>query len=57
MKQGIVDLFHRHGVAHLQVGKLYPYLRDRDAATVKLVQDLKHSVDPKRRMNPGALGL
>ncbi len=57
MKQGIVDLFHRHGAAHLQVGKLYPYLRDRHPATVGLVRDLKRSVDPRRRMNPGALGL
>ena len=57
MKQGIVDLFHRHGAAHLQVGKLYPYLRDRDAATVKLVRAVKHGLDPGRRMNPGALGL
>jgi hypothetical protein len=57
MKQGIVDLFHRHGAAHLQVGKLYPYLRGRDAATVGLVRDVKRSVDPRRRMNPGALGL
>jgi FAD/FMN-containing dehydrogenase len=57
MKRGIVDLFHRHGAAHLQVGKLYPYLRDRDAATVDLLRAVKNSVDPGRRMNPGALGL
>jgi FAD/FMN-containing dehydrogenase len=57
MKAGIVDLFHRHGAAHLQVGKLYPYLRGREAPTVKLVQDVKRSLDPRRRMNPGSLGL
>jgi FAD/FMN-containing dehydrogenase len=57
MKQGIVDLFHRHGAAHLQVGKLYPYLRDRDRATVELVRAVKSHLDPRGRMNPGSLGL
>ena len=57
MKQGIVDLFHRHGAAHFQVGKFYPYLRDRGAPTVQLVRDLKRALDPRNRLNPGALGL
>jgi FAD/FMN-containing dehydrogenase len=57
MKQGIADLFQRHGAAHLQIGKFYPYMRGRDPATAALLRDLKRLVDPQRRLNPGALGL
>lgn len=57
MKRGIADLFHKHGAAHMQIGKFYPYLRGRDPQTAKLVRDLKALMDPKRRLNPGALGL
>jgi FAD/FMN-containing dehydrogenase len=57
MKQAIIELMHRHGAAHFQIGKLYPYLVDRNAAAEKLLRAIKGSVDPDRRMNPGALGL
>jgi len=57
IKQAIIDLFHAHGAVHFQVGKAYPYLRDRDAALVRVLQGIKASVDPDRRLNPGALGL
>ncbi|MCC5867445.1 MAG: FAD-binding oxidoreductase [Gammaproteobacteria bacterium] len=57
MKQEIIDLMHQHGAAHFQIGKLYPYLADRNAAAVKLLRDIKAAVDPKQGMNPGALGL
>ena len=57
MKHGIADIFQRHGAAHLQIGKFYPYMRGRDPQTAKFIRDLKQLVDPKRRMNPGALGL
>jgi FAD/FMN-containing dehydrogenase len=57
MKHGIADIFHRHGAAHLQIGKFYPYLRGREPHTAKLIRDLKQLVDPQRRLNPGALGL
>ncbi len=57
MKHGIADLFHKHGAAHLQIGKFYPYLRGRDPSTAKLIRELKQLVDPKGRLNPGALGL
>lgn len=57
MKRSIIDLMHRHGGAHLQIGKVYPYLADRETEAEKLLRDLKQSVDPQRRMNPGALGL
>ena len=57
MKHGIADLFQRHGAAHLQIGKFYPYMRDRDPATAGLVRDLKRLLDPQHRLNPGSLGL
>lgn len=57
MKHGIADIFQRHGAAHLQIGKFYPYMRGRDPHTAKLLRDLKALVDPKRRLNPGSLGL
>lgn len=57
IKQGIAALFRRHGAAHLQIGKFYPFLASRDPANAALLRDLKRLVDPERRMNPGALGL
>jgi FAD/FMN-containing dehydrogenase len=57
MKHGIADLFQRHGAAHLQIGKFYPYMRGRDPSTAKLIRDIKQLVDPRGRLNPGALGL
>ena len=57
MKHGIADIFQRHGAAHLQIGKFYPYLRGRDPQTAKLIRDIKQLVDPQRRLNPGSLGL
>jgi FAD/FMN-containing dehydrogenase len=57
MKRGIADLFQRHGAAHLQIGKFYPYMRGRDPATADLIRQLKQVVDPQHRLNPGSLGL
>jgi FAD/FMN-containing dehydrogenase len=57
MKHGIADLFQKHGAAHLQIGKFYPYMRGRDPQTAKLLRELKALLDPQRRLNPGSLGL
>lgn len=57
MKHGIADIFQNHGAAHLQIGKFYPYMRGRDPQTAKLIRELKATIDPQRRLNPGALGL
>jgi len=57
MKHGIADIFQRHGATHLQIGKFYPYMRGRDPQTAKLIRDIKSLVDPRRRLNPGSLGL
>lgn len=57
MKHGIADIFLEHGAAHFQIGKFYPFLRGREPSNAKLVRELKQLLDPKRRFNPGALGL
>jgi D-lactate dehydrogenase (cytochrome) len=57
MKARIVDLLHDHGAAHFQIGKVYPYLRGRNAASISLLRALKAELDPRGILNPGALGL
>jgi FAD/FMN-containing dehydrogenase len=48
---------HQHGSSHLQIGKNYPYAKDRNPASWALLQALKAALDPKGILNPGALGL
>ncbi len=57
IKEKIIDVFHEHGAIHLQIGKLYPLLRNRNAPSVALLRAIKAQVDPQNLMNPGALGL
>ena len=57
MKKAIIDLFHRHGATHMQCGKVYPLLRNRNPAAVSLLKSVKSELDPHNLMNPGALGL
>jgi FAD/FMN-containing dehydrogenase len=56
LRSGLIDLFAQLGCAHLQIGKAYPYLENRQPAARQLLQDIKRAVDPLRVMNPGALG-
>lgn len=53
----IVALMQRHGGAHLQIGRAYPYLQSRSSAFLGLIRQLKSAVDPDGIINPGALGL
>ena len=57
IRADLIELFHRYGAGHLQVGKQYPYLRDRDPASISLLRAIKAELDPKGLLNPGALGL
>jgi FAD/FMN-containing dehydrogenase len=50
-------IFRRHGCAHVQIGRAYPWAETRDVATMDLMIALKNHVDPDRVMNPGSLGL
>lgn len=57
MKKRIGELCMKNGASHMQIGKDYPYLATRKPAVRELVRQLKHLLDPKGLMNPGALGL
>lgn len=57
MRIELIELMQRHGGAHLQIGRAYPYLQHRSAAFVALLKELKRAVDPDGIINPGALGL
>jgi D-lactate dehydrogenase (cytochrome) len=48
---------YAHGAAHLQIGRAYPYTRERDAAALALLRGIKTATDPQALLNPGALGL
>jgi len=55
MKKEIVGLMGRHGAAHYQLGKSYPYFSTREPGSKALLADLKRRFDPDGIMNPGAL--
>lgn len=57
MFEEIVTLMHEHSGVHLQIGKAYPYLRDRSEITTDLIRRVKAMTDPENLLNPGALGL
>jgi len=57
MKSSIIELMGRHGSAHLQIGKLYPFLNDRSPTNTSLLHEMKRTLDPHNIINPGALGL
>jgi len=53
----MIDAMYARGATHLQIGRVYPYLRDRDPAFVELLRAIKAELDPRGLVNPGALGL
>jgi D-lactate dehydrogenase (cytochrome) len=57
MKHDVIELMHAHGGAHLQIGKVYPLLDGRNAASVALLRAIKAALDPQGILNPGALSL
>ena len=54
MGMAMVDTMYEFGAAHLQIGRRYPYARDRD---LTLLRAIKAAVDPHNFLNPGVLGL
>ena len=52
----VVGIMSRHGCAHVQIGKSYPWLVSREPDTAQLLKALKALLDPDGRMNPGSLG-
>jgi FAD/FMN-containing dehydrogenase len=57
LKGRIQALCIKNGASHMQIGKDYPYLETRKPVVKALVKDLKQLLDPRKLMNPGALGL
>jgi FAD/FMN-containing dehydrogenase len=56
LRADLVRFWLKHGCAHLQIGKTYAYLEDREPATRSLIEGIKALVDPRGLVNPGALG-
>ena len=56
-RRAVIAVFERHGGAHFQIGRTYPYLASRDAPSLALLHTLKAALDPDGRLNPGGLGL
>ncbi len=58
LRDELRDLFDGLGALHLQIGKYYPYRElMNNEGLIGLVEGVKQVVDPRGRMNPGALGL
>lgn len=55
IKAELVDAMHDCGGGHLQIGKMYPFLRDRDANQTEMLKAIKSRLDPHGLINPGAL--
>ncbi len=52
----MIELFHTAGAAHLQIGRVYPWARGRDAGAMAVFAAIKAEMDPHFLINPGALG-
>lgn len=57
MKKDIIDIMFEFGAAHLQIGRVYPYLRERDAQSTALLRAARDQLDSSGLINPGTLGL
>lgn len=53
----ICAILDDHGATHLQLGRYYTYSELMDPAALALLRDIKSSLDPAWRLNPGVLGL
>lgn len=56
-RRAVIAVFQRHGAAHFQIGRTYPYLASRDDPGRELLGMLKATLDPGGGLNPGGLGL
>lgn len=57
LRQRLKAVMERHGAVHVQIGRNYNYLATREPRFAALLRDIKASVDPENRINPGSLGL
>jgi FAD/FMN-containing dehydrogenase len=57
LRADLTRFWMEQGCAHLQIGKTYRFLESRQPTVRSLLEGLKALVDPKGRVNPGALGM
>lgn len=57
LRGDLIEAGFQHGGAHVQIGKVYPFTRERDGGAMSLLEALKRELDPQGLCNPGALGL
>ena len=53
----MIEILHSAGAAHLQIGRTYPWARNRDAGALALARAIKAEIDPHGLINPGVIGL
>jgi FAD/FMN-containing dehydrogenase len=56
LRAELTQFWMDHGCAHLQIGKTYRYMENRQTTVRALLDGLKTLVDPDGLVNPGALG-
>jgi len=56
-RQGILDIFSQYGAAHFQIGRTYPYRKNREDNAWTMLDNIKSLLDPNRVINAGSLGL
>ncbi|WP_394728818.1 FAD-binding oxidoreductase [Altererythrobacter sp. GH1-8] len=57
LRSDLVEAGYLFGGVHVQIGKVYPYDRERNTEALSLLKSLKQELDPRGLCNPGALGL
>ena len=57
LREKLKAVMKANGAVHVQIGKAYDYLGTREPRLAALLKDIKASVDPHNRVNPGSLGL
>ena len=57
IRKQVIQAFADAGGVHMQIGKAYPYRQGLSSDALRLVDAIKSTVDPARRVNPGSLGL
>ncbi|WP_425229964.1 FAD-binding oxidoreductase [Sphingomonas sp.] len=56
IREEMIGLLSRHGSAHVQIGRSYPWLETRSGSAATLARAIKQLVDPQGLVNPGSLG-